>query len=199
MSFYTSLNGLKNSQTNLDVIAHNIANVETTGFKKSKVAFADIVAGSAALALWKEQYHLSDSLVGTIGAFGPNAIGAGIGALVGGRLCDRIGRKKIYQWDMLVYAVGILVTVFLSNDATAIVLTPAVYAATHTGLNIWLIVVAASVGAIIGDNLGYWLGSRFGYPLLLRFGRVGSRDARRHWPHFGTEAAAPCHRLRCRP
>jgi arsenical pump membrane protein len=32
---------------------------------------------------------------------------------------------------LLVYAVGILVTVFLSNDATAIVLTPAVYAATR--------------------------------------------------------------------
>jgi arsenical pump membrane protein len=31
----------------------------------------------------------------------------------------------------LVYAVGILVTVFLSNDATAVVLTPAVYAATR--------------------------------------------------------------------
>ena len=32
---------------------------------------------------------------------------------------------------LLVYAVGILVTIFLSNDATAIVLTPAVYAATR--------------------------------------------------------------------
>lgn len=32
---------------------------------------------------------------------------------------------------LLVYAVGILVTAFLSNDATAIVLTPAVYAATR--------------------------------------------------------------------
>jgi arsenical pump membrane protein len=32
---------------------------------------------------------------------------------------------------LLVYAVGVLVTVFLSNDATAIVLTPAVYAATR--------------------------------------------------------------------
>ena len=47
MSFYTSLNGLKNAQTDLGVIAHNIANVETTGFKKSRVEFADIVAGSA--------------------------------------------------------------------------------------------------------------------------------------------------------
>ncbi|MFB0613794.1 flagellar hook-basal body protein [Aurantiacibacter poecillastricola] len=48
-SFYTSLNGLKNSQTDLSTIAHNIANAETTGFKKSSVEFADLVAnGSAA-------------------------------------------------------------------------------------------------------------------------------------------------------
>ena len=47
MSFYTSLNGLKNAQLDLGTIAHNIANVETTGFKKSRVEFGDIVAGSA--------------------------------------------------------------------------------------------------------------------------------------------------------
>lgn len=47
MSFYTSLNGLKNAQTDLGVIAHNIANVETTGFKKSRCEFGDIVAGSS--------------------------------------------------------------------------------------------------------------------------------------------------------
>jgi flagellar hook protein FlgE len=47
MTFYTSLNGLKNAQTDLGVIAHNIANAETNGFKKSRVEFADIVAGSA--------------------------------------------------------------------------------------------------------------------------------------------------------
>ena len=47
MSFYTSLSGLKNAQTGLNVIAHNLANAETTGFKKSRAEFADIVAGSA--------------------------------------------------------------------------------------------------------------------------------------------------------
>ncbi len=46
MSFYTSLTGLKNSQTELGVIAHNIANSETNGFKKSTVAFADVIASS---------------------------------------------------------------------------------------------------------------------------------------------------------
>lgn len=46
MSFYTSLSGLRNAQTDLGVIAHNIANVETGGFKKSSVQFGDIVAGN---------------------------------------------------------------------------------------------------------------------------------------------------------
>ena len=71
-----------------------------------------IVAGSAALALWQEHYKLSNDFIGLIGAFGPNAIGAGVGAYVGGRLCDKLGRKKIYQWDMLVYAVGMALLVF---------------------------------------------------------------------------------------
>ncbi|KEO89275.1 flagellar hook protein FlgE [Erythrobacter longus] len=44
MSFFTSLSGMKNSQTDLAVISHNIANAETTGFKKSNTAFADIIA-----------------------------------------------------------------------------------------------------------------------------------------------------------
>jgi inositol transporter-like SP family MFS transporter len=71
-----------------------------------------IVAGSAALALWQEHYKLSNDFIGLIGAFGPNAIGAGVGAYIGGRLCDKLGRKKIYQWDMLVYAVGMAMLVF---------------------------------------------------------------------------------------
>ena len=47
MSFYTSLNGLKNAQASLATISHNIANSETYGFKRGKVEFSEIVAGSA--------------------------------------------------------------------------------------------------------------------------------------------------------
>jgi flagellar hook protein FlgE len=47
MSFYTSLSGLKNAQTSLGVIAHNISNSETAGFKKSRTEFADIAAGGS--------------------------------------------------------------------------------------------------------------------------------------------------------
>jgi inositol transporter-like SP family MFS transporter len=71
-----------------------------------------IVAGSAALAIWVNLFHLSSTFVGIIGAFSANAISAGIGALVGGRLCDLFGRKKIYQYDMLFYAFGMLWLVF---------------------------------------------------------------------------------------
>lgn len=71
-----------------------------------------IVSGAAALALWQTMYGMSDSLLGLIAAFGPNAIGAGVGAVIGGWLCDKLGRKRIYQWDMLIYAFGMTILVF---------------------------------------------------------------------------------------
>lgn len=71
-----------------------------------------IVAGSAALALWASAYGLSTSFIGLLGAFSANAISAGVGALIGGRLCDRFGRKRIYQYDMLFYAFGMMWLVF---------------------------------------------------------------------------------------
>ncbi len=71
-----------------------------------------IVAGSVALAFWKNIYGLSDSFIGLIAAFSANAISAGIGAFIGGWLCDRYGRKKIYQYDMLFYAFGMMFLIF---------------------------------------------------------------------------------------
>ena len=83
-----------------------------------------------------------------------------------------------YGYAAVALGVG-LESMGLPIPGETILVAAAVYAATHAGLSIWLIVVAASAGAIIGDNLGYWLGSRFGYPLLLRFGpRVGLSEGR---------------------
>jgi flagellar hook protein FlgE len=48
MSFFTSLSGLKNAETDLRVISHNIANAETAGFKKSNAVFSDLVASGSA-------------------------------------------------------------------------------------------------------------------------------------------------------
>ena len=46
MSFYTSLTGLKAATTELALTSNNIANVGTTGFKKSRASFGDIFATS---------------------------------------------------------------------------------------------------------------------------------------------------------
>lgn len=46
MSFYTSLSGLSGAQTELSTISNNIANVGTTGFKRSRAEFGDIIATS---------------------------------------------------------------------------------------------------------------------------------------------------------
>ena len=46
MSFYTSLSGLQASQTEMSVISHNLANVATNGFKRSRTEFADVIASS---------------------------------------------------------------------------------------------------------------------------------------------------------
>lgn len=49
MSFYTSLSGLKSSQTEMSTISHNLANVGTNGFKKSRTEFADVIASSVSV------------------------------------------------------------------------------------------------------------------------------------------------------
>lgn len=46
MSFYTSLSGLQGAQTELATIAHNLANVSTNGFKRSRVEFGDVIAST---------------------------------------------------------------------------------------------------------------------------------------------------------
>ncbi|MDJ0979156.1 MAG: flagellar hook basal-body protein [Erythrobacter sp.] len=47
MSFFTSLSGLRNAETDLRVISQNIANAESVGFKKSNASFTDLVASGS--------------------------------------------------------------------------------------------------------------------------------------------------------
>jgi flagellar basal-body rod protein FlgG len=42
-ALYTAASGMDAQQTNIDNVAHNLANVNTTGFKKSRVEFEDLV------------------------------------------------------------------------------------------------------------------------------------------------------------
>jgi MFS transporter, SP family, inositol transporter len=76
-----------------------------------------IVAGASGLALWSKHFGMSSATVGLLAAFSSNAISCGVGALIGGRLGDKFGRKRIYSLDLLVYIAGVLVIVFAGNVA----------------------------------------------------------------------------------
>ena len=55
----------------------------------------------------------------------------------------------------------------------------AVFASTGRGLDIGLVVLTAACAAILGDNLGFWVGRLWGERLLARFGPKVGLDARK--------------------
>ncbi len=66
-----------------------------------------IVAGASGLTLWKDYLALSEGHLGWLNAISANCLGAAIGAIVGGFLADKYGRKAIYTYNMLVYMFGV--------------------------------------------------------------------------------------------
>ncbi|HUO09293.1 MAG TPA: MFS transporter [Phycisphaerae bacterium] len=97
-----------------------------------------IVALGAGLAAFRMAFGLNEGAVGALQAVGPNAIGCAVGAFIGGWLGDKLGRKRIYQWDLLVYAAGIL--------CVALAVHPAM-------LFIGTFVVGVAVGADVPTSL----------------------------------------------
>ena len=78
------------------------------------------------------------------------------------------------------------VLVFVAIESTGIpfpgetmLLVAAIYAGTTHRLSIALVIAAAASGAILGDNLGFWIGREGGYRLLRRYGRYIRLEERR--------------------
>lgn len=72
-----------------------------------------IVAGGSGISLWQSYLSLSEMHLGWLNAISANALGAAIGAIIGGFLADKFGRKFIFTYNLLVYMLGVL-TIMLS-------------------------------------------------------------------------------------
>ena len=77
---------------------------------------------------------------------------------------------------LAIFIVIMLESAGVPMPGETILLSSAVYAGSTGNLNIGLVVAAAAAAAIIGDNLGYWVGRRWGLPLLLRYGHLIALD-----------------------
>ena len=67
-----------------------------------------IVAGASGITLWQNYLGLSEMHLGWLNAISANALGAAIGAIIGGFLADKFGRKFIFTYNLLVYMLGVL-------------------------------------------------------------------------------------------
>lgn len=74
-----------------------------------------IVAGASGITLWQNYLGLSEMHLGWLNALSANALGAAIGAIIGGFLADKFGRKFIFTYNLLVYMLGVLVVLFSFN------------------------------------------------------------------------------------
>lgn len=66
-----------------------------------------IVAGASGLTLWKDYLGLTEGHLGWLNAISANCLGAAIGAIIGGFMADKYGRKAIYTYNMLIYMLGV--------------------------------------------------------------------------------------------
>jgi membrane protein DedA with SNARE-associated domain len=79
----------------------------------------------------------------------------------------------------LVAAFIALESVGVPLPAEAALIGAGFFAARTHGLNIWFLIAAGTVAAILGDIVGFWIGRRFGYQLLDRYGpRLGLTEGR---------------------
>jgi inositol transporter-like SP family MFS transporter len=74
-----------------------------------------IVAGASGLTLWQNYLGLTETSLGWLNAISANCFGAALGAIIGGFLADRYGRKTIYTYNMLVYMTGVLIIMLSSS------------------------------------------------------------------------------------
>jgi membrane protein DedA with SNARE-associated domain len=79
----------------------------------------------------------------------------------------------------LVAAFIALESIGIPLPAEAALIAAAFFAARTHGIDIWSLIAAGIIAAILGEIVGFWIGRRFGHQLLMRYGtRLGFTEGR---------------------
>jgi membrane protein DedA with SNARE-associated domain len=94
--------------------------------------------------------------------------------------CDFGMKELIHDYGAwIVFLLVFLESIGLPLPGEAILVSAAIFAGTTHNLSIAVVLLLAAVGAILGSIIGFWIGDRYGYPLLLRYGSyVGLTETR---------------------
>ena len=89
-------------------------------------------------------------------------------------------KELIHQYGAwIVFALVFLELIGLPLPGEAILVSAAIFAATTRDISVALVLLPAVLGAIFGSIIGFWIGDRHGYPLLLRYGSyIGLTETR---------------------
>ncbi|WP_328336628.1 MFS transporter [Streptomyces violaceus] len=78
-----------------------------------------IVSISVNLAIYRDSYDMGVWMAGAISAIVTGCIA--VGSLVGGRLADLFGRRRVYNWDIFCFALGAIVITLAPGDITLLI------------------------------------------------------------------------------
>ncbi|GAA3333498.1 MFS transporter [Curtobacterium citreum] len=174
----------------------------TTGWKATiSVAMSNyiesgsIIAIATSLSLWQAQFGIGDLQVGLLASLSANAFGAAAGAIIGGPLCDRYGRKFIYTYDLLLYMLGILLAVFAGSYG--MLLTGFILTGIAVGAGVpasWTYIAeqapAGKRAAHVGTaQLAWSIGPMVGFALAIAAAPLGLLGSRLIFAHLFVVAA----------
>jgi membrane protein DedA with SNARE-associated domain len=89
-------------------------------------------------------------------------------------------KELIHQYGAwIVFGLVFLESIGLPLPGEATLVSAAVFAGTTQELGIGLVLLSAVSGAILGSTISFWIGDRYGYPLLQRYGSyIGLTETR---------------------
>nr|WP_240897220.1 MFS transporter [Kineococcus vitellinus] len=154
-----------------------------------------IIAIAVSLSAWQERFGIDDAAVGLLAALSANAFGAAVGAAVGGPLCDRLGRKFIYTYDLVLYMVGVLLAAFAVSYPMLLVAFVLTGIAVGAGVPAsWTYIAeeapAASRARHVGTaQLAWSFGPLIGFALAVALGGLGLTGDRIIFLHLFVVAA----------